>query len=583
MSWKGLELFPIGKVLRQYNLRKAKQDARAAMNVALLDIPQSMAYALIAGLPVQTGIFCASLSTITGPVLASSRFIMLGPSNATAVMLLSVFLSLGYSPGQALIALPLLLLLVAIFMTVGAFCKVAGITQYISKAVICGYITAAAFLIIINQLKTVCGLHVPRAATFVESLGNFSAGLGKTDTDALIVSGITLVSYLLLKRFAKGLPTIALSLVVTAVVVYVLRPYGLEPEMLSGINASSWPLTLPTFQWKEFTEIAGGALAVAFLAMLESSSIAKSLAAQAGDRIDLNQQMLSMGAATFASSLGGGMAVSGSLTRSMLNFRSKPATRMSSVFSGTILIVALFLFGDKIAYLPRAALATLVILVGISLINPEQIRLMLKTTRNDATVFLVTFVGGLILPLDTAIYLGAAISIGLFVRQAARPELREISFDEQGNLLERAPEVQKHRRPEIAIVHVEGDLFFASSDVFLDQMRHLAEHPDLRIIILRMRNARHLDATAASTMMELTRFARSKGSDLIVSGVHPELETVMRQSGLLDLIGEKNFFRYSPENPTISTRDALKRAREITGVDSADITIYTADKGKDHA
>ncbi len=578
LSWNGLDLFPIGKVLRNYSLKKAKQDLGAAMNVALLDFPQSMAYALIAGLPVQAGIFCASLSTITGPILASSRFIMLGPSNATAVMLLSVFLSLGYSPVESLLALPLLLMLVAVFMVVGAFCKVAGITQYISKAVICGYITAAAFLIIINQLKTVCGLHVPRAGTFAEALGNFTGGLSQTDWNALVVSGITLACYLPLKRWAKGLPNIAIALVLTSFIVWLVRPLGLEPEMLSGVKASSWPLTLPLFHWKEFSQIAGGALAVAFLAMLESSSIAKTLAAQAGDRIDLNQQMLSMGVATCASSLGGGMAVSGSLTRSMLNFRSKPATRMSSVYSGTFLIVALFLFGGLIGYIPRAALATLVILVGLSLINREQIRLMLNTTRNDATVFLVTFVGGLVLPLDTAIYVGAAISIGLFVRQAAKPELREISFDEQGNLLERAPEVQKHRRPEIAIVHVEGDLFFASSDVFLDQMRHMAEHPDLRIIVLRLRNAHHLDATAASTMMELTRFARSKGSDLIVSGVHPELEKVMRDSGLMKLIGEENFFRYSPENPTISTRDALKRAREITGVESADITIYTAEK-----
>ena len=280
LTWQGLDLFPIGKVLRNYNAKKARQDLKAALNVALLDFPQSMAYALIAGLPVQSGIFCASLSTITGPVLASSRFIMLGPSNATAVMLLSVFLSLGFEPAQAIIALPLLLLLVSIFMIIGAFCKVAGITQYISRAVICGYITAAAFLIIVNQLKTVCGLHVPRAATFAESLGNFSGGLGQTDWNSIIVSLITLGFYLPLKRWAKGLPNIALALVLTGLIVWLLKPVGLHPEMLSGVSVSSWPLTLPVFHWQQFSSIAGGALAVAFLSMLESSSIAKSLAAQ---------------------------------------------------------------------------------------------------------------------------------------------------------------------------------------------------------------------------------------------------------------------------------------------------------------
>ena len=151
-----LRIFPLKDVLKDYTFAKAKADSRAAVNVALLDFPQAMAYALIAGLPVQLGIYCSALSSITGPILASSRFVMLGPTNATAVMLLSAFLTLGYDQAQAMATLPVLLLMVAGFMILGAFCKVASIVQYVSRSVVTGYITAAACLIIVNQLKTVC-------------------------------------------------------------------------------------------------------------------------------------------------------------------------------------------------------------------------------------------------------------------------------------------------------------------------------------------------------------------------------------------------------------------------------------------
>ncbi len=574
----GLHPFPLYNTLRTYSFRKALADFRAGTNVALLDFPQGMAYALIAGLPVQTGIFCSALSSITGPFLASSRFVMLGPTNATAVMLLSTFLTLGYAPEQAVIVLPMMLLLVGLFMVAGAFIGVAGITQYISRAVVVGYITAAACLIIVNQLKTVLGLHVPRAGTFAESLQHLIAGIRETQWEALIVAALTLLIYLPLKRWAKGLPTVALCLLIVGGLSVLLERYGIQVEMLSPVSVSSWEFGLPQLNFGDLAVIANGALAVAFLSLLESSSIAKTLAAQSGDRVDLNQQMLSMGAANFACAFGGGMAVSGSLTRSVLNFRSGAQTAISSIFSGVLLVAGLFLLGRFIGYIPKPALAMLVILVGFSLINRATIAVMLKTTRSDATVFLTTFIGGLFLPLDTAIYLGAAASIGLFLHKASKPGLKEVSFDDKGALVEQKLEQERKERPEIAIVHVEGDLFFASSDVFLDQMRHVVTHPALSVIILRLRNAHNLDASVALTMKDLVLFARSNGRDVIVSGAHPYVERVFKNSGLLETLGESNFFRYHPENPTISTRDALKRAQEITGEKSADITIYASEK-----
>jgi len=573
----GLDPFPLRKTIRDYSWTKFRADGKAAVNVALLDFPQGMAYALIAGLPVQFGIFCSSLASISGPMMASSRFVMLGPTNATAVMLLSTFLTLGYGPAEAVVVLPMMLLMVSVLMIAGSVCRVAALTQYISRAVVVGYITAAACLIIINQLKTVCGLNAPRAGSFAESLFIFVNHLGNTHWQSLLVGLATITIYLGFKRWAKKIPSVAAALVLVALGVAAAQPLGFSVEMLQGVDASAWPVSIPRLSWTDFNEIANGALAITFLSLLESSSIAKTLAAQAGDRIDLNQQMLSMGFANFVCAFGSGMTVSGSLTRSMLNYRSGAKTAVASIMSGALLIAALFLLGEFIRFIPRPALAALVIMVGVSLIDRATIRVMLRATRGDAAVFGATFLGGLILPLDTAIYLGAGASMFFFIRRAARPELKEIVVTEKGEIREHELR-SSGKRPQIAIVHVEGNLFFASSDLFLEQMRHLVEHPEQRAIILRLRNAYQLDATVALTIRQLIEFARNHQCELLVSGARGEVERVFLDSGLMDVLGKDNFFRYHPENPNISTRDALKRAQKLTGIDSADITIFAADR-----
>ena len=575
----GLRLFPLKDVLRNYTRGKAKADVKASVNVAMLDFPQAMAYALIAGLPVQIGIYCSALSSIFGPALASSRFVMLGPTNATAVMLLSAFLTLGYDQAQAVAALPALLLLVSIFMILGAFCKVASIVQYVSRSVVTGYITAAACLIIVNQLKTVAGLEVPRSGTFIESLSIVLRALPSTEWASVLVSALTIAIYFPLKRYGKALPTVAITLATIAVLAeFALQPLGIQVPMLGAVSFSAWPLSMPHVELSEIPLLANTALAIAFLSLLESASISKTLAAQAGDRINLNQQMLSMGVANLAGTFGSGMAVSGSLTRSALNYRSGAQTAMSSIFSGLILVAGLILLGPMIAYIPKPALAALVITVGISLINPDHINLFLKSTKSDASVFIITLISGLILSLDMAIYLGTAASIILFIRKAAQPKLKKIAFNDKGSLVAETLAEPVNRRPSIAIVHVDGDMFFASCDMLLDQVRNLVEHPEMRIIVLRTRNAHHLDGTAVMAIRDLLRFARSKDRDLIISGAHTDVERVFKKSGLLAELGESNFFRWHADNPNISTRDALKRAQSILGIKSAEITIYAREK-----
>lgn len=574
----GIDFFPLRHTLRRYRLGDARADVRAAFNVALLDFPLGMAYALIAGLPVQVGIYGAALASITGPLFASSRFVMLGPSNATAVLLMSVFLGLNLPPGTSpMEVLPLLLVLVAVFIMTAGLLRAASLIQYVSRAVVTGYVTVAALLIIVNQLKYVLAIKVPPANSLVEvSVATFSR-LDEAHGASLLVGVLTLSIFLPARRYLKALPNVALTLIAMALLMPLLRGCGLgEVAMLESIQPGAWALRVPRLDFDLLSQLAQPAFALAFLAILESSSIAKSLAARAGDRLDVNQQMFSLGIANMVNAFGSGMVASGSLTRSMVNFTSGARTPVASVFSGCLLVLGLWSVGQFIGYIPRPALAALVIAVGSSLISREQIRIMLRTTPGDAATFGATFVSGLLFPLDMAIYFGALVSIVLFLRKVSRPELDEMVFNEQGELspLER----ENSRMPEISIVHVEGDLFFGSAEIFLDQMRLLVQDDKHKIIILRLRNARHLDATSALVIGDLIRLARSLGSHVLVSGVHPEIERVLRQSGMMALLGEAHCFRHVPENPNLSTRDALKRAQELLGDEKANITLFAKPK-----
>lgn len=194
-------------------------------------------------------------------------------------------------------------------------------------------------------------------------------------------------------------------------------------------------------------------------------------------------------------------------------------------------------------------------------------------------VLIVTFIAALLLPLHFAIFIGVILSVSLFLRKAAKPELVEYTMDAQGTLTQLHDE--NHRLPQISIVHVEGDLFFGAADLFRRQVSRIAEDKSLAVVVLRMRNARNLDATSVFALEELIKFMREKGRHIIISGASREVYRILKKSGVLEVLqsncaeGESNIFMVDPKNPNKSTSQALKRAQKLIGTNKADISIYT--------
>ncbi|RYD31442.1 MAG: SulP family inorganic anion transporter, partial [Verrucomicrobiaceae bacterium] len=577
-----VRLFPLGDRLRKYTAGQFAADSRAAVNVALLAIPQGMACAMIAGLPVEaTGILCAAMGSLLGPVFAHSRHTNLGPTNATALM---VFSSLAaFSAVDRPVLLPILTLIAALALTAGALMRMADLIQYISRSVIVGYLTGAALLIMASQLPEALGIpHQPshgRAQTFITLMVDSVKGLPQATLPSPLIAGASMLIYFLLTRSKrlKRLPCFAITLVLASGLAALMHLHGWRVARLHAFSLSELSLSFPDFTdsttYDRISLLIGPALAVAFLAALENSVMTKSLAGKSGDRPDLNQDMFGCGMANLGSVFLGGLPVSGSLTRSVLNFNSGARTQVSSLLCGVLCAAGALALGNVVPLIPRPALAALIMCLTVSVIQPAHLRICLRATRSDAITVVVTFLSSLLMPLYVAIFVGVATSIVLYLRKASRPSLVEYEFSPEGMLTER-PGSRHRENPAISIVHVEGDLFFGAAELFRTQIQQTAADPQLRVIILRMKNARHLDATSVMALEELVEFLRGHERHLIISGLSKEVYRVLRNAGMIAVIGRENLFVGSAQNPNLSTRNALKRAQSLLGTTRADVRIF---------
>lgn len=591
-----LDPCPIARDLRNYMRADLLADLKAGISVVLLTIPQGMAYAMLAGLPIYYGITCAAVASIVGPILAGSQYTMFGPTNATAFL---IFTTVAAGP-DVLVMMPILVFLVGILLVAGAYLRIADLIQYVSRSVVVGYITGAAVLIIINQLKYLFGVTLdPREGqTFVAVLIGLGRHLHAWDWQPLVIGVLTIVAYFTAGPWTKRMtfPVVLVGITLLTALLTRFTSFSVVDFQEQRYAISDLIPHLPNFTdpmiIDRISYLFGTALGVAFLASLETSVMAKTLTSRTGSQSNPNQDMLGLGVANLSCAVLSGMPASGSLTRSALNYASGAHTRLSGVICGALCIVGALALSDLVAYIPQACLAGLIICVAITLINRHSLRICLNATRSDAAVLVTTITAALLSRLDTAIFLGTAVSIALYLKKASKPLLAEYEFNPDGQLTQTADK-SKRQFPAISIVHVEGELFFGAAELFRTQIQLVCADPAIKVIILRLKNARHLDATSVMALQDLILFLRSHGRHLIISGASPDVYHVLKNSGVLEVLDDepepfrtektnRNLFLNNPQNPNLSTRDALIRAQQLIGEKEIDVRIFH-DPNKDKA
>ncbi len=573
---------PFLRELRHYSWKKFHRDLVSGATLTLVSIPQAIGFALILGLPPTPVITSVMVGGFVGSLFFSSRHHVFGPTTSVS-LIVAATLAANVTAGLPSLQLAAFLaFLIGITQFLAGLLNFGSVTKFISRSVVVGYTTAIGVLLMVNQLHNFLGFPSPSGEGFVRVLREVAGALeaGNFSFWAIGIGLLTLVIFEAVKRWRPSWPEALIGLTVLGIAarVYALAHPHVPFRMVRDEGVLG--IILPAFAglpaWQEhlalLPKLAGTAIAIAIIGMLEATAITKSLAARSGQRLDPNQELLGMGAGNIACALFGVNPGSSSFTRSAVNYQTGAATQLSSMLSSVVVLLVLLFVTPVFNYIPVPALAAHLIRVGYKLINRPQLRVAWSATRSDAAVLAITLATALFVNLETAIYVGIGVALVLFLRKTSTPSLVEYTFNETGHLMA-LPDKSQRPNPQISIIHVEGELFFGAADLFQNEVRRQAEDENIRVFILRMKNARHLDASTVMALESLHDYLRQTHRHLLISGCNPDVVRVLRNSGLLRRIREENIFP-TDRNPTISTRRALLRARELLQQQSAEVRLF---------
>lgn len=583
---------PLKKDITSYSWDAFRQDLIAAFNVSLLTFPQAMAYALLAGLPISCGLFAAIFSSLVAPAFGSSRHAVLGSSNALAILIQAGISEVMYTyyrhltgpdwDTMAIQVLSQLVMLVAILQILAAFFKLGRLIQFVSHSVIVGYISGTAIAIFVNQLFVLLGMSpMPGVHSFYERGAFLLTHISSAHLPSTLIGLSSLAIILAVKKYKPKVPAGVLAFALAGLVVYffdltsfhsesLADPYSeerLQKVMLVSDTGGSLNLTpklsFPYFDTGIMNDLLPVAFAVALLSIMETASVAKSIAASSGQRLSINQEIFGLGLGNLTSAFIFGMPISGSPSRTIANYQNGAQTRFAAMYCAIFVGLLIYTCGGLIAHIPLASLAALLLVSAINIVNPKQFFMCLKATSSDAFVLWTTLLSCIFFSLDIAFYIGVVLSITLYLKKAAMPQLVEYDIDDSGELINlNFCRMQEHKT--IRVIKVEGELFFGAADLFQTTLKAFAEDDtSTKVIILQLKNTRDMDATVCLALQQLHDYLKSSGRQLICCGLTTPIWDVMSHSGVVELIGKENLFLFDERSPHQYMQRAIQRAKQI--------------------
>lgn len=537
-----------------------KADALAGLTGATIVLPQGVAFAIIAGLPPEFGLFTAIIVTVVAALWGSSRVMVSGPTTAISAVLFASLSGLAVPGSETYIALALVLTcLVGLLQLAAGLAGLGGLIAFISHSVIVGFTAAAAVLIAVSQLGPALGLAGGEGGV-LNRLSRIAFDVGGLNPDALIISTVTLASLIASFRISRRLPGYIIALVVGSLVAVLLGAEASGVAMFAPLDA-----VLPSFEAPDPTINTIGALlpaaaAVACVGLLEAISIGKSFAIRRGETYDSNQEMVGQGLSNLTGSFFHCYAGSGSFTRSGLNAESGAASPMSAVFAAGFLVVLLLLLAPFVRFVPVPAMAAIILYVAWRLINIAEIRHIVATSRSETFILAATFLTGILSGLDFAILVGVVASLSIFLNKSAHP-LVAVGTPTEVNgrrVFMNAESFKLPQCPQIRFVRIEGPLFFASIEHVEREFRRVEEKDGLKTCILNLKGVGKIDLSGADFILSEARRARAHGNDLHLIAANPSVLNVLKRLHCLDELGPNNVHPHKSD----AIRPAVARASD---------------------
>lgn len=562
---------PALAALRTYSADSLRRDLVAGLTVATLAIPQAMAYATIAGLPPQYGLYTAIVMTAAGALLDPTGKLINGPTNAISIALFSALTALGGTADQRIEFAVLLALSMGVIQVGITLLRLGDLTRYISHAVIVGFTVGAAVLLVLSQLENLLGLPArPEGSEhFLLRIWENICGLNHLDpltaSIGLGTVAVVLALRLVNRRLRVPVPELLTGVMLMAFVVWLCGLDERGVRVVGAIEEKLPSFRVPDFTWTEIRAVSTSALAIALLGLLEAIAMAKAIAVQERRKLDVNQQCLSEGVANIAASFFQCFPGSGSLTRSAINVQAGAASQWAGIISAVAVALTVLLFARFAYYIPYSALAGILMVTAYRFVDWPQLGYYLRTTRFDAGIIIATALGAVFVSVEFCILIGVFLSFLLYVPRAAQVHLTEFTLTRDRVLRERLPGDGSCNR--IIIFSLEGELFFGSAPDLEEHLESVAQRAvnGVRFVVLRLKRVRNTDAVCLHIFERFLEEMERRKVVVLLCGVRRDLAKVFRNSGLEDRLGSHRLFRERVGSS--STLDAVRRAYELLGDD----------------
>ncbi|MCK5810799.1 MAG: sulfate permease [Cocleimonas sp.] len=542
-----------------------KADVMAGLTVALVLIPQSMAYADLAGLPAYAGLYASFLPAIIAALFGSSRQLATGPVAVVSLMTASTLGSLGITDTATFVAYAgMLALMVGLFQLSLGLLRLGVLVDFLSHPVVVGFTNAAAIIIASSQVSKLFGIPTEKGDHHYETMWNLITSLAETHLTTLLMAAFALFLLIYVKKINPQLPNVLVAVVITTLLSWFLGYGNMGGAIVGEIPEGLPSLTVPSIDFVHFKDLAVAAVIIALLGFVEAISVAKAIAAETKQRLSANQELVGQGLANLSSGAFGGYPISGSFSRSAVNFTAGGRTGYSSIVTGLLVAITLLFLTPLLYHLPQATLAAVIVMAVVNLIKFEPIKHAWKVEPHDGIVAVVVFVVTLFFAphLEMGIMAGVLLSLGLFLYRTMSPKFVEVARHEDGTL--RNAELFNLKTSDtVSIYRFDGDLYFANSGYLEGKMLNsIAAKPKSKVIILDLESVDQIDATGEETLARiLDRLVSADMKFYVARGRKPVLDAFKR-SGLYDKIGEKHFFR--------ERTNAAKYAKKALG-DAIDI------------
>ncbi len=530
-----------------------RADLTAGLLGALLVLPQGVAFATLAGLPPEYGLYSAIIPCIVAALFGSSRHVMSGPTNANSLALFAVLapLAAAGSPAYIQLALAVTVLVGLMQWLVGAL-RLGSLAHFISPSALFGFMSGAALLIAVHALKDALGAPSPDTHGAGALLVSIAAHLGQVHLGALMVTLVTLGVALLVRKLDKRKPYMLLGLVAGSLAAAAFNSWaashGATPVSVVGAIAQPWPpFHVPSVDWRALPDLLSLAFALTIVALAQSISIAKALATRSGQRIDANREFIGQGLSNIVGGFFSCYLSCGSLNRSVPNLEAGAKTPLAAVFSAVLLVVLVAVSAPLLAMIPNAAISGLLLLVAWTLLDVPRWRELIRMQPGESAIAAATLAATVTIRMEVAILLGTVLSLMAYLHRTSRPAMRTMGFDSRG--LDRRFVVLEHQPqalpecPQLKLLRMEGAIYFGAAAHVAQRLHELREAPNApRHLLVMAKSMNFIDLAGAQVWEDELVARRAMGGDLYFHRPRPEVLDMWKRTGFLTRLGEDHIY-----------------------------------------